>query len=46
MYRVVGQVAPLQVRTPDKVPQATKPANFQQDDIDQVLRDIDIAFGS
>jgi signal transduction histidine kinase/DNA-binding NarL/FixJ family response regulator len=46
MYRVLGQVAPLQVRAPDKVPQAIKPANFQQDDIDQVLRDIDIAVGS
>ena len=47
MYRVLGQIAPPQVRTPEKILEAAKPANFQQqDDIDQVLRDIDIAVGS
>ncbi len=47
MYRVLGQSAPLQVRAPEKVPEVARPANAQQqDDIDQVLRDIDIAVGS
>jgi signal transduction histidine kinase/DNA-binding NarL/FixJ family response regulator len=47
MYRVLGQAAPVQVRTADKAPaDAAKPANSElQDDIDQVLRDIDIAVG-
>ena len=47
MYRVLGQAAPVQVRTSDKgPPDAAKSARSQaQDDIDQVLRDIDIAVG-
>jgi signal transduction histidine kinase/CheY-like chemotaxis protein len=43
MYRVLGQTAPLQVRPPE----AEKPAKAPpQDDIEQLLRDMDIAVGS
>jgi CheY-like chemotaxis protein len=46
MYRVLGQTAPVQARASNKAPEAAKPAGSQQqDDIDQVLRDIDIAVG-
>jgi hypothetical protein len=47
MYRVLGQIAPVQVRAPNKASEAIEPARSQQqDDIDQVLRDIDVAVGS
>ena len=44
MYRVLGQTAPVQAKA--KPPETVKAATSPQDDIDQVLRDIDIAVGS